>query len=106
MTKLTIIYDSGAADNLNDWTTEILNLDTLEIRYGTNLPKKLALAAYVQFGSTFLIMGGEDENVVRHDTIYEYDVENEDWIERSEKLPDPRAWHRVVSTVPGQVINC
>ena len=80
-----------AGGNPNDISVEILSLSTMEWRVGPNLPKGIDYPASVPFGNSFLIIGGSDfEENTFYDTIYEYEVEGGNWIERPEKLGQPK----------------
>ena len=72
------------------YPSDVYNFETGNFRGGPLFPRGVTAAASVQYGDTFLVVGGLDSNGEILDTIYEYDALNEEWIEREEKLATPR----------------
>ncbi len=58
---------------------------------GNSLPIAIYHADTVQYGDTFLMVGGE----VDKDTIYEYDRGTSNWILHAERLDTERVHHTV-----------
>ena len=75
-----------AGGDLEPFTTNIYEFETGNFRSGPFFPRGVTDASSVQFGDTFLVVGGKDANDEILDSIFEYDPENEEWIEREEKL--------------------
>lgn len=73
--------------NLNN--TEILDLATLEWRVGPVLPGYIASSASIQYGDSFLLVGGEGDGNPDGKSILEFNPDDEVWIIREEKLPIP-----------------
>ena len=88
--------DGGFGYTFDSYT---LDLETLTWGFGPNLPRALAEPASVPYGDSFLVTGGKTSSG-RLDTIYEYDWQGEDWIERPEKLPSARTGHVGVMVSP------
>ena len=87
-------------------STEILNLDSVDQwSNGPNLPIGLREGSSVPFKDTFLIIGGYDFNDDSSPNIYEYDVRNEAWITREEKLTTPRRLFAAF-LIPEEVARC
>ena len=84
----------------NRKTSEILDLYTMSWRDGP-IPGSWYLdGTAAQFGDTFVVVGGSTS-----DGIYEFDAENEEWIERPEKLSTERRDVTAVF-VQDNVVNC
>ena len=84
---------AGGYNNSYDsiFSTEILDLTTLEWRFGPNLPDAISLGKSVSFRNSFLIIGGIiDDHGGRSNLIYEFDSDTENWIKRQEKLTKAR----------------
>lgn len=72
-------------------------------RIGQDLPQEMRDGASVQFGRTFLMIGGADNNAL--DLIYEFDPRNDGWILRDEKI-DPERRRHGVTMVGDDVVLC
>ena len=87
-------------------STEMLNLDSADQwTNGPNLPIGLRWGASVPFKDTFLIVGGLDINSNQSPYIYEYDVRNEAWIMRDERLTTARD-RFTAFLIPDEVARC
>ena len=91
---LELIVAGGDTQN-GTKSTEIYNFETNEWRAGQDLPHQMEFPASVQFGDSFLLVGGT--NYVRHeedgnfdmiylDTIYQWDSDTESFALRPEKM--------------------
>ncbi len=69
---------------------EIYNTETGVWRPGPELPIGWDFMASLQYGNTFLMIGGEDRVGTYLDWIYEYDQLGETWKHRQEKLSQPK----------------
>ena len=67
----------------------------------------LAYATTVPYGDSFLLVGGQESgpNGPHLATIYEFDAENWEWIEREERLERPRDGH-VAFFVDDDMLGC
>ena len=102
----TIIVTGGYYDSNESDTTEVLNLDsTDEWVDGPMLPKALQNGASVQFKGTLLVVGGYGDDNQASDVIYEFDVMNNNWIEKEEKLMNGR-YHAAAFLIPDEVAKC
>lgn len=61
-------------------------MTTLTWRQGPSLD--IALTTSVEYGDTFLLVGGFEDGPTELDTIYEYDSANERWKLRPERLSE------------------
>ena len=84
----------------NQFSSSILDLDIMEWRDGPSPGSWCVDATAAQFGGTFVIVGGRDS-----DGIYEFDPENEEFIERPEKLNSSRRDSTAVF-VKDNILNC
>ena len=75
--------------------TEILSLPSLKVTHGKPTPKVLYSAAIVQYGRTFLLVGGLDYGASSN-AIYMYNTETGHWMERPQKLETPRGYAKSV----------
>ena len=80
-----------------DFTSEILDLDTLTWRDGPRFPRIVDGSYGAQFGDTFV--------VVYSSVILEFDPENEAWITRPETLDPPR-YDMTAVFVKDKIVNC
>ena len=103
------IIVTGGSGGVELNSTEVLNLDDTQQGWvrGPDLPTTLYLGASVPFGDTFLIVGGRDKIVhsMEMDTIFQFDGESFNWIQREEKLVMPR-YGFAAFLVPQQVARC
>ncbi len=75
---------------------------------GPFFPVPLTYAQHIPYGDSFLVLGGfEDEASpdVFYDSVYEYDPVAEDWVERPERMKDPRQQFGLVF-VDREVVGC
>lgn len=98
-----VVVAGGDNGDFDLASSEILNLETMEWRTGPDLPGSLAAAASVPYGDTFLVVGGYHINEL--DQIYQFDPENEAWIERTEKLETAR-FYQVAVPLPELPFIC
>ena len=84
----------------NKLSSEILDLETMTWRDGPTAGGWYSNNVAAQFGDTFVVVGGDVT-----DNIYEFDAENEAWIERHEKLSTERRDTTAVF-VKDNVVNC
>ena len=57
-----------------------------------NLPKALYGAAMVSYQNSLLLVGGKDANTYGGD-IYQYNAEDDQWVEMESKLKKSRDYH-------------
>ena len=97
----------------NITTTEIYNFASNTWRYGPSLPHHITGPASVQFGDSFLVVGGEnyieiapqDWDAVILDTIYQYDTKTEEFVLRDESM-SVKAYAMGAVMVTEDVVNC
>ena len=81
-------FVSGSTDDLT--SVEIFNLDEMSWRSGPfELPLPLSFPSSVQYGLTFVLVGGEN-SPTRYDHIYQFDKLTYGWIELSQRLSSPK----------------
>ena len=80
-------------------SVEILTLTNPQWKEGMPLPEKITGAASLQYGSSFMVIGGF-ENQQNHSNIYQYVESQNVWIKREEKLAIKRASH-IAITITG-----
>jgi N-acetylneuraminic acid mutarotase len=86
--------------------TQIFSLDTQTWRLGPDFPGgELVLGSSVQYGDTFLIVGGFAVAGEWLDTIYVYDAEAESWELTDETLAVPRFYFAAL-LVPDDYVTC
>ena len=84
---------------------EIFNLDSGTWRYGANLPEVRLGAAGVSYHGTLVIAGGVAEGDDFYDNVIEYDIANDRWKRRNEKLSLPRFGAAAV-LVSEDIVDC
>lgn len=91
----------------DDTKTHILNLKSLSWRSGPDLDVPVKYASVVQYGNTFLIVGGfrQKSSGERFRDIRQFDPEANKWIIRSEKLKTPKMDMAAV-WVPDDYFHC
>ena len=98
------IIVAGGVDAPGSSTSAVFDLNTQLWSPGPDLPYSLYSAASVQFGDTFLFIGGAGESDYT-DTILQFDPATETFIQRTEKLG-----HKKIYTasflVPDNYANC
>ena len=57
-----------------------------------NLPKAIYGATAVPYRNSFILVGGQDTGINSGD-IYQYNAEEDEWIEMESKLLKPRYYH-------------
>ncbi len=90
---------------VEDGVTEIFNLNDLTWRSGPPVTM-FDEASYVQFGDTFVVVGGQDYVGDALDTIYKFDHLNYDWILMDQRLKTPRESYPGVVAVPDEFVTC
>lgn len=73
-------------------STEIFDFETLQWRLGPELPKALTFGASVQYGNSFLAVGGMDLQSEQSDRIFKYLPDTEDWEELQRGFITARAF--------------
>ena len=75
---------------------KICNPHTFQIT-ANDLPKQMVASAVVPYNDSFFIVGGADaygdEGSEFYRDIYQYDADNDEWIEMEAKLKIPRYDH-------------
>ena len=70
------------------------------------MPADIRLGASVQYGNTFLAVGGyDDDNEQYLDTVYMFDVEEESWILMPQRMEEGR-WELPAFLVPDDFASC
>ena len=100
-----LVVTGGRTGNTPLQSTEILDLDTLQVTSGQDLPAIRYHAASVQYKNTFLVVGGMNGNDRVTDTIFEFDPENDTWIIRTERMALGRSAFAAF-IVPPEHVNC
>ena len=80
----------GGKSNLN--LENVLVLILCMLFSANNLPKAIYGAAAVPYQNSFLLVGGQDTGINSGD-IYQYNAEDDEWIEMVSKLVKPRYYH-------------
>lgn len=75
-------------------------------RHGPPLPTPMQDAAIVQFGNTFLAVGGDSQFYGELRTVLEFDPISEDWITREDKLVEGRARYPCATLMNKDVMGC
>ena len=86
-----VVFAGGYVSGSDDLTSvEIFNLDEMSWRTGPfELPLPLSFPMSVQYGLTFVLVGGEN-NPTWYDHIYQFDKLTYGWIELSQRLSSPK----------------
>ena len=84
----------------------ILSLTDFSFRNGPPMPVPLRKSMAQAFGTTFITVTGSNTDTNTYNEIYEFDVENEAWIERVEKTFTGRLGHMVMLSLPNEVVPC
>ena len=84
----------------NYQSTNILDLDTMTWRDGPAPGDWYDNVSSAPFGDTFVVVGGTNS-----DAIYEFDPENEEWIQREQTLSEERKDTGNVF-VKNNIVNC
>ena len=87
-------------------SVEILDLSSLSWRPGPPLPRAIRGAASVQFGDSFLVVGGQDGDGASLSSVYEYNPVDEEWALRAEELSLGRRGVPAVTAVNGHFMEC
>ena len=87
-------------------TSEVYSVATNTWRQIEDLPHGIYYAASVPFRESFLIVGGYRSGVGHLDTIYEFDVENESWILRDEKMSEEKGYVTAMVVNAGDFPQC
>ena len=93
---------AGGADSD---VVEIFNLDSGTWRYGANLPDVRFGAAGFSYHGTLVVAGGAREGIDFYDDVIEYDIANDRWKQRNEKLSLPRKYAAAV-LVGEDTVDC
>ncbi len=94
------------SDLMHRGTSEIYNFQDQEWRRGPEMEVALNQAGYAQFGDTFVVLGGFDEEMEVRDEIYFFDHVNYEWKQMGQKLKVPRAGYPAVVPVPDDMVTC
>lgn len=100
-----VVVAGGKSETEVFKSTEIFSLSDMAWRSGPDLPLAIESATAVQFGDSFLAIGGVDANGTHLKTFYTFDVEQEDWMEKEERLRRARS-HLVAIFVPDEAVEC
>lgn len=97
----------AVAAGIGTAATQFFSLDTQTWRRGPNFPVDiLEGGSSVQYGDTFFIVGGNDENEAAQRSIYMFNVESEEWELLPHMLAIPRANQPAAFLVPKGFIGC
>ena len=99
----TLNFNTGGATDRN--SVEVFSLTDQTWRDGPSLPHPIKFAGSVSLNGTFLIVGGLNVNDPYYKDILEYDVENEAWLTRPEKLSKPKIDATVV-LMDSETVQC
>lgn len=81
-----------------------LDLDSLQWTSLPKLPEQIFFATCVQSDFTFYIVGGQHEMTILS-SIYEFDVQEEKWVELPQRLNVKRR-KQAAMLIPNNLINC
>ena len=84
----------------NPRSVEIFNLYTKSWRAGPSYPVNTVDSALVQYGRSFVVIGGGTT------LLYEYDFVNEDWILMPEFLSNGGSGMKIGVLIDGSLLNC
>ncbi len=69
-------------------------------------PFKFRASTSVQYGDTFLVVGGHDETAADRDAVYAFDPQTENWTLMPERMSGPKHGVAAVLVGPGDFLRC
>ncbi len=88
--------------------TEMFNLDSLKWRRGPSMYDVGQPGASIQYGDTFLVVGGKMDDIYAEGerTVYVFDPEDEEWVSTGKYFSDMETGYLSGILIPEDFIEC
>ena len=100
------------AGGKNILKTELLDMKTMRFRQGPDLPFEMEWAATIQFGNSFVIVGGKHMGYcskpgicISSNALFEIDIENNAWKGLKQSMKLPRSKHIIIGIDNEDIAN-